>query len=192
MQSTIANLPLPCAFKPAPLCYHVQVALMENRKPLLNYILINIAVSALTTLLVLVIWNRLTALPEPKSTSSIPTTSPAPESVSAAQASNFSDQLKITTIVGTGDNGNEHVLIDHIGTEDVLLAEWTLRDEDGNRYTFPALILHSGASVEVFSRQGEDSVTRLFWNQDDPIWSISETATLQDPTGEVQASYKIP
>lgn len=165
---------------------------MENRKPLLNYILINIAVSALTTLLVLVVWNRLTALPEPKSSAAMATATVLSESASVSESSNFADQLKITTIIGTGDNGNERVLIDHIGTEDVLLAEWTLRDEDGNRYTFPALILHSGASVEVFSRQGEDSVTRLFWNQDDPIWSISETATLQDPTGEIQASYKIP
>jgi hypothetical protein len=165
---------------------------MENRKPLLNYILINIAVSALTTLLVLLIWNRITALPELESSDPISTASPKSESPSDAEASNFADQLEITTIIGTGDNGNERVLIEHVGSEDVLLANWTLRDEDGNRYTFPALVLHSGASVEVFSRQGEDSVTRLFWNQEDPIWSLSETAKLIDPTGEVQATYKIP
>jgi hypothetical protein len=165
---------------------------MENRKPLLNYILINIAVSALTTLLVLLVWNRITALPEQKSSSLTTPVLLEQEAASEADVSNFADQLKITTIIGTGDNSNELVLIDHIGSEDVLLANWTLRDEDGNLYTFPVLVLHSGASVEIFSRQGEDSVTRLFWNQDDAIWSISETATLSDPTGEVQASYKIP
>ena len=165
---------------------------MENRKPLLNYILINVAVSALTTLLVLIVWNRMTALPEPEQ---LPTQSesndaiPSPES---APISSFSDQLQIITIIGAGDVDNERVLIEHVGTQDVLLAGWTLRDDDGHRYKFPAIVLHSGASLEVFSRSGEDTVTRLFWGQADPVWEISETAALVDPTGETQATYQIP
>ena len=165
---------------------------MENRKPLLNYILVNIAISALTTLLVLIVWNRVTALPEPEQ---IPTQSESSDAISSLEStpiSSFSDQLQITTIIGTGDVDNERVLIEHVGTQDVLLAGWTLRDDDGHRYKFPAIVLHSGASLEVFSRQGEDSVTRLFWNESDPLWEISEMATLVDPVGETQATYNIP
>ena len=165
---------------------------MENRKPLLNYILINIAVSALTTLLVLVVWNRVTALPEPEKLPSQSETSPADSSSLIPDISFFSDQLQITTIIGTGDVDNERVLIEHVGSEDVLLASWSLRDEDGHRYDFPAIVLHSGASLEVFSRLGDDTVTRLFWGQENPVWEISEQASLVDPTGETQASYQIP
>jgi len=165
---------------------------MENRKPLLNYILINVAISALTTLLVLIVWNRVTALPEPEPLPAPSESSDAIPKPENPPNSSFSDQLQIITIIGAGDVDNERVLIEHVGTQDVLLAGWTLRDDDGHRYKFPAIVLHSGASLEVFSRQGEDSVTRLFWNESDPIWEISEMAILVDPVGETQASYQIP
>lgn len=164
---------------------------MQNRRPLLSYILINILISALTTLAVLLIWSRVTALPEAASSEAQLTQTGVPKAPEAG-APIYAEQLRITTIIAPGDLQNERVLIEHVGEEDVLLAGWTLEDEDGNRFSFPGLVLHSGASVEVLTREGENTVTRLFWNQDEALWTRSETATLIDPNDEAQASYQIP
>lgn len=165
---------------------------MEPRKPLARYLLINVVVSALTTLLVLLIWNRLTAPPsldgllETSPTSASDSASPSPE------PGEYAGQLSIATLIGTGDLDNERVRIEHIGDQDISLALWQLEDEDGNRYRFPALVLHPGGFVELFSRQGEDSVTQLFWNASDAIWSEGELASLLDPVGDEQATYTAP
>ena len=166
---------------------------MQNRRPLLSYLLINVAVSAFTMLLVLIIWNRLNApnLPEEFASS----TAASPAAVSTTQGVDsalLAGQLQLTTIIGVGDVQNEYVLIEHIGDDDIRLADWRLTDEDGNSYTFPALELHPGASVQVFSRQGQDSVTQLFWNRTEPVWAGGEAATLLDPNGQPQATYTIP
>jgi hypothetical protein len=163
---------------------------MQNRRPLLSYILVNIVISALTTLAVLLIWNRMTAIPDrPISDQD---NSPPTISDDASNQSNFADQLKITTVIAPGDLQNERVLLEHIGDEDVLLAGWVLEDEDGHNFAFPALVLHPGAALEIHSQDGENTVTRLYWNESDSIWSRSETATLLDPNNESQASYQIP
>jgi len=166
--------------------------LMDPRKRLSFYLLINIVVSALTTLLVLIIWSRLTA-PDPidafienGTTNQSDAASPSPE------PGEYAGQLSIRTIIGTGDADNERVLIEHIGDQEVPLASWRLEDEDGNSYRFPALTLHPGGSVELFSRQGEDGVTQLYWNRNDSVWSVGELATLIDPNGDEQATYMVP
>ena len=138
----------------------------------------------------LIIWSRLTAIPEPETSASVTQESAAQSDQS--NSTDFSGQLRITTIIAPGDLQNERVLIEHVGSQDVSLAGWTLEDEDNNRYTFPSLILHPGASIELFSRQGEGSATRLFWNEEDSIWNDSESATLLDPDQTIQASYQIP
>ncbi len=165
---------------------------MDSRKRLSRYLLINVVVSALTTLLVLMIWNRLNAPPsldgllESSPTSQSDSASPSPE------PGEYAGQLSIATIIGPGDVDNERVRIEHIGDQDMSLALWQLEDEDGNSYRFPALVLHPGGFVELFSRQGEDSVTQLFWNSANSIWSEGELASLLDPAGDEQASYTAP
>ena len=165
---------------------------MDPRKPLSRYLLINVVVSALTTLLVLIIWNRVNA---PPSLDGLLESSPTNQSASASaspEPGEYAGQLSIATIVGTGDLENERVRIEHIGDQDISLALWQLEDEDGNRFRFPALVLHPGGFVELFSRLGEDSVTQLYWNSDDPLWSEGELASLVDPSGDEQASYTAP
>lgn len=166
--------------------------LMDPRKRLSFYLLINVVVSALTTLVVLVIWSRLTA---PPPLDGIINNAPSQQADSAAPSpvpGKYSGQLRISTIIGRGDVDNEHVLIEFVGDEDISLASWRLEDEDGNSYRFPALVLHSGGSVQLFSRQGEDGVTQLYWNLDESVWSEGEQASLIDPNGDEQASYTAP
>ena len=166
--------------------------LMDPRKRLSFYLLINVVVSALTTLVVLLVWSRLTAPPpldgiiDSAPSQQSDTTVPSPE------PGEYSAQLSISTLIGTGDVDNERVLIEHVGDGDVSLASWRLEDEDGNSYRFPALVLHPGGSVQLFSRQGEDGVTQLFWNRSESLWSEGEQARLIDPNGDEQASHTAP
>lgn len=164
---------------------------MESRKRLTRYLVINVIVSALTTLAVLLIWNRLTAPQPPEGLEDVLNT-PAAEAGPTATPGVFADQLAINAIIGAGALENERVQIEHVGDRDVSLEGWQLRDADGNRYSFPALVLHPGAALTLYSHQGDDSVTELFWDRDTAVWESGELAQLVDPDGDVQFEYVVP
>ena len=164
---------------------------MENRNRLLKYLLVNVAVSAITALLVLMIWTRI----------NIPSSAPLfdEENADAEETEattpvpgDYAGQLEISVIIGAGDVDSERVSIEHVGDTDVSLAGWRLVDEDGNQYRFPALVLHPGGEVMLFSQEGDDSVNELYWGRDDPVWTEGEEAGLIDPDGETQATYLVP
>lgn len=150
-----------------------------GNKKLVSYIVINIVISALTALLVIFLWTRF-ALSSP------------PAELLGSNGSAFEGQLVISTVVGADDLENERVVIQHRGVEDISLSGWKLRDSSGSEFRFPALVLHPGAQVTIFSRIGDDSATQLFWDRQVPVWDSGETVTLLDPTGQVKATYKVP
>lgn len=154
---------------------------LDAQKRLLVYLVINVIVSALTTLFVLVLWTRF-------SLSSAPTLLNGTPAVQAGTRG----QLQISAVIGAGDLDNENVVMEHIGDQDVSLAGWSLRDEDGNEYDFPALVLHPGGEVTVFTRQGDDSASQLFWDRRTPVWQSGELVMLFDPSNQQQAGYTVP
>jgi hypothetical protein len=174
---------------------------MKDLKRLSIYLLINVIVSAATTLLVLLIWSRnqtpITLEPPATSTPIVldqpQTTQNIEEGNSTAPAGDdVSGQLEITSIVGAGDYETEHVKIKHVGEKEILLAGWALEDEDGNTYSFPALTMYPDAAVSVYTKVGTDRVMELFWGLLAPAWSSGETVLLLDPAGNIQATYTIP
>jgi hypothetical protein len=46
--------------------------------------------------------------------------------------------------------------------------------------------------VNVFTKEGSNTVSELYWGLDQPVWKSGEIATLRDPAGEVRATYLIP
>jgi hypothetical protein len=164
-----------------------------DRKPLKTYLLINVVVSALTTLLVLVLWSALTTPDLPDSSAASSSTLDATDTPGPTiDAGDYAGQLAISTIIGAGDVDNERVTIEHVGDTEISLAGWRLVDEGGNEYRFPALVLHPDGSVELYSRVGEDSVTQLYWNRTSAVWEESEEARLLDPNGDERATYTVP
>jgi hypothetical protein len=155
---------------------------LDPRRRLIVYLVINIVVSALTTLLVLVVWSRFNLAGAPDFL----------EDPSGQGSSEFADQLQITTVIAAGDLDNESVLIEHVGDRDVSLSGWQLQDEDGNDFQFPALVLHPGAQVAVFTRQGDNNSSELYWDRQVSVWASGEEVRLIDPSNDVQATFLVP
>jgi hypothetical protein len=168
---------------------------------LLLYLLLNVIVSAATILGVLVIWERVRENQRPPQ---IPTSVSASAGLatSAPQAKptqtpvpSGEPLIQIAGIVGATDPQQEFVLLKRLGEGDLSLAGWTLKDEDGNVFTFPSspeLILYKGGAVQVNTRVGSDTPTEVFWNRAEPVWRPGEWATLLDAQGIVRATYQTP
>lgn len=154
--------------------------LLSNKR-FLTYLLINVIVSALTALLVITLWTRFTLSAVPAGLTGTPLPS-----------GEFAGQLQISAVIGAGDLDNERLTIDHVGDADISLSGWRLRDENGNQYDFPALVLHPGAQVSLFTKQGDDTSTQLYWDRSVSVWSSGELVSLLDANGELQASYEVP
>lgn len=82
------------------------------------------------------------------------------------------------------------VLVNSGGPVD--LVGWSLRDESGRTYTFPALTLFEGGAVNVHTRAGQDTVIDLYWGQAEAMWSAGELVLLADPNGNLIARYPVP
>ena len=145
------------------------------------YLLINVVVSAVTTLFVIILWMHFTLSSTPTSLEGTPLPS-----------GEYAGQLAISAVIGAGDLKNESVLIELVGDKDLSLAGWRLRDEDGNEYRFPALVLHPGARVTLFTYSGDDTASELYWDRQVAAWTSGEKVSLLDPRGQEQAGYVVP
>ncbi len=131
--------------------------------------------------------DALTATPTPEVTATptiTPTITLAPTAVDA--------QVEIIDVLNPGDVTSEAVVIYNNGRT-VNLQNWTLRDLDGNVYTFTDQLLFNQSSVEVFTRVGESTTIRKFWGLDVPVWAEpGDVVTLADADGVVQATLRLP
>jgi len=99
--------------------------------------------------------------------------------------------LDIREVIEAGQLVSETLVIVNSGGP-VDLASWTLRDEAGHLYTFPALTLFEGGAVNVHTAAGQDTVTDLFWGQSGAVWRSGVTALLSDPEGSLRARFVVP
>jgi hypothetical protein len=76
------------------------------------------------------------------------------------------------------------VSIKNVGTSSADLTGWTLRDQQGNVYTFPAFALEVGGLVKIHSGSGTDTAGHLYWMRAHPVWNdATDRAQLSDPDG---------
>lgn len=100
-------------------------------------------------------------------------------------------QLTIREVRTPGVLDTEAVVIANAGGP-VELSGWTLRDESGRSYTFPALTLFTGGQVSVRSAAGQNSAGELFWGQTQAVWASGRQVLLTDPGGVIVARFSIP
>jgi hypothetical protein len=176
---------------------------MGNKSRIFVFILLNIIVSASVTLIVLWLWQLAHPRPEIGTSrldpsASISTGTQQTPSISGDDnesgivITNEDIQISIRTIVGVGNLDVEFVEIINQGQNPADLTGWQLTDEDGNQYTFPALILNSGGAVKVLTKTGTNTVIELYWQADAPVWRSGEIARLVNTSGEVVSTYAIP
>ncbi|UYN88899.1 MAG: lamin tail domain-containing protein [Anaerolineales bacterium] len=149
---------------------------------LVRYLLLNVAVSTITALIVMSVWTYFVFRGDPL----------ALDASGAAIQSVSSSQLRVSAVVAAGDLENERVTIEHIGQQELSLVGWRLRDGSGIEFRFPALVLHPGGQVSIYTRQGDDTVSELYWDRQVALWSKGETLTLVNADGVVQATFVVP
>jgi hypothetical protein len=174
---------------------------MNQWKRLLFYIVLNVLVSALTTLGVLWMWDRQAhpaSIPQPAAS---PTQAPLAQQATLAEEMPLptlppsGDQPRLITIdnvFGVGNLKDELVLFKRTGEGELTLTGWRLDDGSGNSYTFPELTLYPGGAIQVHTAFGTNSVVDLFWGRDGSVWQVGKVASLYDAQGILRATYRIP
>lgn len=174
---------------------------MKFWRRIFPYLILNVIVSAATTLLVLTLWERSQPQALPISTGGKPVVESTPAAPPAedpgAQASATLPPLdapviEIEAVFGAGDPATEALVLTRVGEGELLLTGWKVSNGRGSEYTFPVLVLNKGGSVRLYTREGVNSVIELYWGQPESVWRSGDTASLTDPAGNLRATYTIP
>ncbi len=85
----------------------------------------------------------------------------------------------------------EWVEIVNQGPEAVSLEGYTLKDAANHIYTFPAFTLQPGATVRLYSGQGQNDASSLYWGLvGESVWNNDgDSAFLRDSEGNLVDSY---
>lgn len=163
-----------------------------DRQRLLLYLLLNVFISACVTGAILFWYDR-----NYRSVSLSPVqpaiASSNQEVVSASTLDPQTDiPVEIVSVIGAGTLNAEWVVVSYKGDDQINLARWELRDDDGNVFVFPQLVLHTNGAVQVHTDSGTNTVIDLYWSASDPVWESGEEAQLFDPSGNLRAVYQVP
>lgn len=176
---------------------------MTTWKKYIPFILLNILISAITTIIVMALWNRSTTPGKLEDVSInsntlspsdlIATLSTTPESTQESELPPLDVEIiKIQNVFGVGDIDNEEVIIQRMGEGELWLDGWVLSDEDGNTYSFPKLLLNKDGAVTLYTKSGIDSVIELYWGLNQAVWQNGEEVSIIDPDGNTRTTYEIP
>ncbi len=176
---------------------------MRKASRVLLFLLLNIVISAATSLSVLWVWEQLHPRPEaslatqsPGSSLNFQQTQTDPVPTLPVETSlvitNEDVLIQIRTIVGAGNLSLEYVEIVNRGKNPADLTSWQLTNNNNQIFEFPALILNSDGAIKIYSKIGTDTVIELFWQSDTSIWQSGETARLFNAAGDLIDEYTIP
>lgn len=96
------------------------------------------------------------------------------------------DEVHADAAGDDGENlGDEYVVFRNAGAEPLDLGGWTVRDEAGHEYTFPAgTAVKPDATVTLRTGRGEDGGGELYWRSERPIWNNGgDTVYVRTPDG---------
>jgi hypothetical protein len=171
---------------------------MRTFKRLLPYLILNILVSAATTLGVLYWWDQnrpaeppltMPQLPpiaaDTGSQTQIPRIIPTPPPLDQ-------EVIVINNVFGVGDLNTEAVRLQRQGEGELWLTGWQLRNSQGDTYIFPELLLNKDGAVEVNTRSGIDSVIELHWGRPQAAYGPGQQVQLLDPQGKLRSTFRIP
>ncbi|MBV6392112.1 MAG: hypothetical protein KPEEDBHJ_01329 [Anaerolineales bacterium] len=166
-----------------------------DRRKLIQYLLLNVFVSASVTGGILFWYDRnYRAVTQPVALQVQATSTGGGDSAPAANAELQADiPVKISSVVGAGAASSEIAIIKFEGEGQLDLTAWQLKDEDGNTFAFPGgVILYPNGAVQVHTIAGSDTVIDLYWGIGEAVWDSGEEARLFDSQGNLRAVYRVP
>lgn len=87
----------------------------------------------------------------------------------------------------------EYVLVRNEGGTAADLTNWTLRDQAGATYVFPAFSLVAGSEVRIWVGSGSDDTANLYWGRASAVWNNNgDTAILRDADEREIARFVYP
>lgn len=162
-----------------------------DRRRLLLYVLLNVFVSACVTGAIL-FWYDRTYRAQLSPVPLFVGVSPSGATLPATFEPQAEIPVEIVSVVGAGILDAETVVIRYNGEGQLSLANWQLKDDDGNTFIFPQLTLFPNGAVQVHTASGTDTVIDLYMGRRDPIWESGEVANLLDPQNNLRAIYRVP
>lgn len=164
-----------------------------DRRKLIQYLLLNVFVSASVTGGILFWYDRnYRAVSQPVVVQQVaPISNDIPASVPGTELQG-DIPIKISSVVGAGALSSEITVIQFNGEGQLDITAWQLKDENGNTFTFPKVTLYPSGAVQVHTAAGTDTVIDLYWGIGDAVWSSGEEAHLFDSQGNLRAVYKVP
>ncbi len=162
-----------------------------DRRKLLQYLLLNVLVSATVTGGMLFWYDRnYRSVVQPSVQQSLPGSANAATTNSPDLQTDI--PIEISSVIGAGTLSSEIAIVKFEGEGQLDLASWQLKDEDGNTFTFPKLTLYPNGAVQVHTISGTDTVIDLYWGIGEAVWSSGENARLFDSQGNLRAVYRVP
>lgn len=160
-----------------------------DRRKLIQYLLLNVFVSASVTGGILFWYDRnYRAVRQP----AVVQQSVGNTAFASSTELKADIPVKISSVIGAGALETEVVVIQFEGEGQLNLTSWQLKDENGNTFTFPPLTLYQNGAVQVRTAAGTDTVIDLYWGIGESIWSSGESARLYDSQGNLRAEYRVP
>jgi hypothetical protein len=175
-----------------------QQSVMNPWKRLLFYLVLNVIVSAITTITVLSLWDRnhraevqpviqlVATITQRAVSQPVVAITPSPQ-VPAGNSG-----VQIENVFGVGDLDTEVVRLKRTGDGELWVTGWRLEDENNHRFVLPELMLNKDGAVKIYTKPGTNSAIELHWGIKESVWSSGELVSLLDQNGTVRATYRIP
>lgn len=127
-------------------------------------------------------------IPAPGSTGTTPSTAQPTATVQLAP-----EGIRISAITGSGDVGNEQVILVNDGTSTFSLQGWQLQRVGGPAYVFASDVpLFPGGSIRIHTGGGTDTSIDLYWGMNEAAWQSGVEARLVTANGESVSSFVVP
>ncbi|HCS41018.1 MAG TPA: hypothetical protein DIW44_15750 [Anaerolineaceae bacterium] len=157
-------------------------------KKIFPYLLINVAVSAATMLVVILIWNALHPSPlAAVSGGEIPITTGSTQLPPLTEKT-----VEIQSVFLPGEINYEKISLKNIGDQPIDMTDWILSNGSNDKFIFPALTIFPKGAVDVYSVAGVNTAVELFWNAPEAVWKSGGKAILLDSKGQERSRYLIP
>ena len=86
----------------------------------------------------------------------------------------------------TENEDNERVILTNTGEEKFNLNGWRLKNESGDTFVFPEFELDPGSEVTIWTGNGDDTDTNLYWDAETSKWDVDGgRVRVLDETGEI-------